>query len=69
LFWRCIAYHIQKPNDDRNINKTMKYVYKDFYNKYLNDEEIENYKGVEYVAYDKEYDEELLDNQEYEEKK
>ncbi len=47
----------------------MKYVYKDFYNKYLNDEEIENYKGVEYVAYDKEYDEELLDNQEYEEKK
>jgi hypothetical protein len=46
----------------------MKYLYKDYYNKNLNDEEIKNYKAVEFVAYDKEYDEEALDNEEYENK-
>ena len=46
----------------------MKYLYKDYYNKKLNDDEIKNYKGVEYVAYDKEYDDEALDNEEYENK-
>ena len=32
-FWRCIAYLIQKPTDERNTNKTMKYLYKDYNNK------------------------------------
>ena len=36
----------------------------DYYNKKLTDEEIKNYKGVQYVAYDKEYDDEALDNEE-----
>ena len=67
-FWRCIAYHIQKPTDERNINKTMKYLYKDYYDKQLNNQEMQDYPGVQFVAYDKEYDDEALDNEEYENK-
>ena len=67
-FWRCIAYHIQKPTDERNINKTMKYLYKDYYDKQLNNQEMQDYPGVQFVAYDKEYDDEALDNDEYENK-
>ena len=36
-----------------------------FYNK---EKDIENYNGVEYVAYDKEYTNEALDNDEYDKK-
>ena len=60
-FWRCIAYHIQKPNDERNIKKTLKYLYKDYYNKNLNDEEIKNYKGINCL---KNNNEEESDNEE-----
>ena len=45
-FWRCLSYHIEKPSDERNIKKTMKHLYNNYYNKNLNDEEIKNYKGI-----------------------
>ena len=32
---------------------------------YRQEKDIKNYNGVEYVAYDKEYDDEALDNEEY----
>ena len=31
-------------------------------------QEIKNYNGVEYVAFDKEYDDEALDNEDYDKK-
>ena len=67
-FWRCLAYHIKKPKEEKNIKKDMKHLYNNYYDRKLNDEEIKNYKGVNFVAYDKEYDEEKLDNDEYEKK-
>ena len=64
-FWRCLAYHQTKPEDPRNINKKMKQLFNDYYNK---EKDIKNYNGVEYVAYDKEYDDKALDNEEYDKK-
>jgi len=66
-FWRCLSYHKSdpKPEDPRNINKKMKQIFNDYYNK---EKDIKNYNGVEYVAYDKEYEAEALDNDEYDEK-
>jgi hypothetical protein len=46
----------------------MKYLYKDYYDKQLNNQEMQDYPGVQFVAYDKEYDDEALDNEEYENK-
>jgi hypothetical protein len=46
----------------------MKSLFKDYYNKPLNKINKENYPGVDYVAYDKEYDDEALDNEEYDKK-
>ena len=40
----------------------MKQLFNEYYNK---EKDIKNYNGVEYVAYDKEYSEEALDNDEY----
>ena len=37
----------------------------DYYNK---EKDIKNYNGIEYVAYDKEYTDEALDNEEYDKK-
>ena len=55
-FWRCLAYHIKQPKDTRNIKKEVKLLFSD----YCGDERsIENYSGVEYVAYDKEYTDEF----------
>ncbi len=62
-FWRCLAYHQTKPEDPRNINKKMKRLFNDYYNK---EKDVKNYNGVEYVAYHKEYTDENLDNEECE---
>ena len=43
----------------------MKYLFNNYYNKEKN---IKNYCGVEFVAYDKEYTDEALDNDEYDKK-
>jgi phosphoribosyl 1,2-cyclic phosphodiesterase len=43
----------------------MKQLFNDYYNK---EKDIKNYNGVEYVAYDKEYTDEALDNDEYDKK-
>ena len=66
-FWRCLSYHQMnpKPEDPRNINKKMKQLFNDYYNK---EKDIKNYNGVEFVAYDKEYTDEALDNDEYDKK-
>ncbi len=63
-FWRCLAYHKMnpKPEDNSNVNKMMKYLFKSFYNKKI---DKDNYPGVDYVAYDEEYTDEALDNDEY----
>jgi len=64
-FWRCLSYHQTKPEDPRNINKNMKIIFNDYYKK---EKDIKNYCGIEYVAYDKEYNDEALDNDEYDKK-
>ena len=72
-FWRCLSYHQTKPEDPRNINKCMKSLFNDYYNYvYCKDGtkihnhtiDIKKYEGVKYVAYDKEYNAEALDNEE-----
>jgi hypothetical protein len=40
-------------------------IFNDFYD---SDKHIKNYSGVEYVAYDKEFTDEALDNEEYDKK-
>jgi hypothetical protein len=62
VLWRCLSYHQTKLEDPRNINKKMKSIFNDYYN---NNKDIKNYNGVEYIAYDKEYTDEALDNDEY----
>jgi hypothetical protein len=32
-FWRCLSYHQAKPEDPRSINKKMKQLFNDYYNK------------------------------------
>jgi hypothetical protein len=64
-FWRCLSYHQTKPEDPRNINKKMKQLFNDYFNK---EKDNKNYNGVEFVAYDKEYADEALDNVEYDKK-
>ena len=32
-FWRCLSYHQTKPEDPRNINKKMKYIFDYSYQK------------------------------------
>jgi hypothetical protein len=61
-FWRCLSYHQTKPEDPRNLNKIMKCIFNEYYNK---EKDTKNCNGVEYVAYDKEYTDEALDNEEY----
>ncbi len=46
----------------------MKNIFKDYYGSKLDDKTVESYKGVEYVAYDKEYDNEALENDQYDKK-
>ena len=48
-FWRCLSYHQMnpKPEDPRNINKKMKQLFNDYYNK---QKDIKNYNGVEFVV-------------------
>ena len=69
-FWRCLSYHKMnpKPEDNSNINTMMKSLFKDYYNKPLNKINKQNYQGVEFIAYDKEYTDEALDNDEYDKK-
>ena len=43
----------------------MKDLFKDYNNKPLHKINKQNYQGVEYIAYDKEYDDEALDHDEY----
>ncbi len=78
-FWRCLAYHKidPKPEDKRNIRILMKSLFNDYYNYvHCKDEtkiknhtiDIKKYGGVKYVAYDKEYTDEALGNEEYDKK-
>ncbi len=60
-----ISQNEPKPEDNSNMNTMMKSLFKDYYNKPLNKINKANYPGVEYVAYDKEQDDEALDNDEY----
>ncbi len=43
----------------------MKQLFNDYYNQ---EKDIKNYNGVDYVAYDKEYTAEALDNEDYDKK-
>jgi hypothetical protein len=45
-FLRCLAYHQTKAEDPRNINKKIKQLFNDYYNK---EKDIKNYNGVEFV--------------------
>ena len=54
-FWRCLAYHIHKSSDKRRVEilliKLFNYYYEGTaYYKY--------YKGINYIPFDKDYDEE-----------
>ena len=49
-FWRCLAYHYDKPKEPRNIKKTMKRLFYDFYSQDEN-KDIKKYEGIEYVEY------------------
>ena len=62
-FWRCLAYHSEKPIDPRNVNKKLKQLFNDYYK---NTKDIKNYNGVEYVAYKEQYND--LNNDEYDNK-
>ncbi len=57
-FWRCLAYHRTKPDEERNIKMEMRQIFKDYYGIKLDKNTFKNYNGVEYVAYDKEYNDE-----------
>ena len=50
-FWRCLAYHYDKPKDHRDIKKRMKKLFNDFYNQDIKtyDDITKTYKGIEYV--------------------
>ena len=63
-FWRCLAYHKKQPAKAIDVIKPMKALFKDYYGKPIYDD----YIGVQYVAYDKEYTDEALDNEEYDKK-
>ncbi|MFM7978367.1 MAG: hypothetical protein ACKPKO_03545, partial [Candidatus Fonsibacter sp.] len=62
-FWRCLAYHSEKPIDPRNVNKKLKQLFNDYYK---NTKDIKNYNGVEYVAYKEQYND--LNNDDYDQK-
>ena len=32
-FWRCLAYHYDKPKDPRDVNKRLKQLFNDYYKK------------------------------------
>jgi hypothetical protein len=64
-FWRCFAYHYKKPDDERRVENDVKKLFNMFYNR----KNIQTYNGIEYVAYDKEYTEERLDADNYEDVK
>ena len=32
-FWRCLAYHYDKPKDARDVNKRLKQLFNDYYKK------------------------------------
>jgi len=66
-FWRCLAYHIKQPNNIRRVENKLKELFKSFY---TTEQDIDNYNGVMYVAYDKEtlYNDEALDNDDYDKK-
>ena len=50
-FWRCLAYHYDKPKDHRDIKKRVKKLFNDFYNQDIKtyDDITKTYKGIEYV--------------------
>jgi len=62
-FWRCLAYHYDKPKDPRDVNKRLKQLFNDYYKK---QKDIKNYNGVEYVAYKEQYID--LNNDEFDNK-
>ena len=50
-FWRCLAYHYDKPKDHRDIKKRVKKLFNDFYNQDIKtyDDITKTYKGIKYV--------------------
>jgi len=59
-FWRCLAYHYDKPADVRNVSKKLKQLFNTYYN---DSKTLKDYNGVEYVAYKEYYKD--LNNDEY----
>jgi hypothetical protein len=54
-FWRCLAFSIHKPDNNRRVEK---HVIKLFNEYYENKIDIKKYNGVSYIEYNKNYDEE-----------
>ena len=52
-FWKCLAYHYDKPKDHRDIKKRVKKLFNNFYNQDIKtyDDITKIYKGIEYVEY------------------
>jgi hypothetical protein len=65
MFLAMFSISQNESEDNSIINTMMKSLFKDYYNKPLNKINKQNYQGVEFVAYDKEYSDEALDNDEY----
>ncbi len=63
-----ITKWIQNQKTIQILIYSRKTLFKDYYNKPLNKINKNNYQGVEYVAYDKQYDDEAFDNDEYDKK-
>ena len=54
-FWRCLAYHIHKPSDRRRVETPLIKLFNEYYN---GKADYKNYNGINYIPFDKDYDEE-----------
>ena len=54
-FWRCLAYHIHKPSDKRRVETPLIKLFNDYYE---GTADYKYYKGINYIPFDKDYDEE-----------
>jgi hypothetical protein len=61
-FWRCLAYHIIKPSNVRRVETKVNQLFNKYYGK---KQYIKAYTGIQYVAYGKEYTDERLDADDY----
>ena len=54
-FWRCLAYCIHKPDNNRRVEKHVINLFNEYYENKI---DIKKYDGVSYIEYNKDYDEE-----------